>query len=414
MSAGGRASFDRGACLVEEMNSTVDKLKLSVAILFIVATGAWFGAPLLTRGQGQMFLTEPIAALPWRSNKPFKEAGYVGNQACAECHATEFDSYHRTAMARALQLPADSEVLRARQRLTFRVGPYRYEIVRRGEESIYTVSDGNKVISVPIRYSFGQGKAGQTYILQYNGAFYESRVSYYREIDGLDFTIGYPRTVPSSLEDALGRAISMDEARSCFGCHATAAVAGRSLQLEHLMPGVGCEACHGPGRDHITAAEAGRFDDLRIFNPKRLSADALTQEFCGSCHRSAEDVLSLPQQGGINNVRFQPYRIFTSRGHDPNDPRLSCTACHNPHEHLRQDTAFYDARCTVCHRSMASLRSPALAKTESAQGRTAKACPVKAQDCVSCHMPKVEIPGAHFKFTDHRIRIAREGEPFPK
>jgi hypothetical protein len=28
-------------------------------------------------------------------------------------------------------------------------------------------------------------------------------------------------------------------------------------------------------------------------------------------------------------------------------------------------------------------------------------------------MPKVDLPGAHFKFTDHRIRIARDGEPYP-
>jgi len=27
-------------------------------------------------------------------------------------------------------------------------------------------------------------------------------------------------------------------------------------------------------------------------------------------------------------------------------------------------------------------------------------------------MPKVELPGAHFKFTDHRIRIARQGEAY--
>jgi len=26
-------------------------------------------------------------------------------------------------------------------------------------------------------------------------------------------------------------------------------------------------------------------------------------------------------------------------------------------------------------------------------------------------MPKVEVPGAHFKFTDHRIRIVRPKEP---
>jgi hypothetical protein len=28
-------------------------------------------------------------------------------------------------------------------------------------------------------------------------------------------------------------------------------------------------------------------------------------------------------------------------------------------------------------------------------------------------MPKVELPGSHFKFTDHRIRIVRPGEQFP-
>jgi hypothetical protein len=29
-------------------------------------------------------------------------------------------------------------------------------------------------------------------------------------------------------------------------------------------------------------------------------------------------------------------------------------------------------------------------------------------------MPKVELPGAHFKFTDHRIRIVKPGEAYPK
>jgi formate-dependent nitrite reductase cytochrome c552 subunit len=38
---------------------------------------------------------------------------------------------------------------------------------------------------------------------------------------------------------------------------------------------------------------------------------------------------------------------------------------------------------------------------------------VASERCVSCHMPKVELPGAHFKFTDHRIRIARQGEVYP-
>jgi hypothetical protein len=112
-------------------------------------------------------------------------------------------------------------------------------------------------------------------------------------------------------------------------------------------------------------------------------------------------------------VRFQPYRMFTSRAHDPADRRLACTACHNPHENPATDDAAYDVKCFACHQSFASLKSLGLAKSEEAQGRSDKACPVAARLCVSCHMPKVEFPGSHFKFTDHRIRTAKAGEQFP-
>src|SRR5216684_1394179 len=303
--------------------------------------------------------------------------------------------------------------LRAHPRLTFRSGQYVHEIVRRGDQSLYTVTDGVSTISEPILYTFGQGKAGQTYIFRHDGAFYESRLSFYKDIQGLDVTIGYPRDIPPSLEVAAGRKISMDEARNCFSCHGTAAAYGNQLHLDRLMPGVTCEACHGPGADHVAAMEAKQFQDKRIFNPGKMGADELSQEFCGSCHRSAEQVISNKLLRGLITVRFQPYRMFTSRAHDPADMRLTCTACHNPHENPATDEAFYDPKCFACHRSFASLKSPAVAKTEEKEGRTDKACPVAQRLCVSCHMPKVEFPGSHFKFTDHRIRIARAGEPFP-
>ena len=37
---------------------------------------------------------------------------------------------------------------------------------------------------------------------------------------------------------------------------------------------------------------------------------------------------------------------------------------------------------------------------------------VTKNNCVSCHMPKTELPGAHYKFTDHRIRIVKPDEHF--
>jgi hypothetical protein len=107
---------------------------------------------------------------------------------------------------------------------------------------------------------------------------------------------------------------------------------------------------------------------------------------------------------GVANVRFQPYRLENSRCWDPDDIRIGCLACHNPHVPRHRDTAFYDPKCLSCHRTAATKRSPKHA---------GKACPVAKGSCVTCHMPKYELPGGHFKFTDHDIRIVRSGAPYP-
>ena len=390
------------------------KQHTTVFILFVLALAAtlWTMGPLKSSAQGPGMGAGGGRQTPtlWRPNQ--KDARYAGPQACAKCHETEMGQ-RSTAMGRAMEAAATSAVLRAHPRLAFRSGAYSYEITRKGEQSFYTVTDGTRTFSEPILYSFGQGKAGQTYIFRHNGELHETRVSFYEKLKGLDWTMGYQLALPSSLDDALGRAVKLNEARECFSCHSTAAINGLELQLERLIPGVGCEACHGPGRDHIAAMEAKKFNDKRIFNPGKMESDELGQAFCGSCHQSAEQVLTNNQLQGLIRVRFQPYRLFTSRGHDPDDARLRCTACHNPHEDPVHDAAFYDPKCLACHRSGASLKSTEAAKAEEKEGRTDKACPVAQRLCVSCHMPKIEVPGTHFQFTDHRIRTVREGEPFP-
>ncbi|HEX8474515.1 MAG TPA: cytochrome c3 family protein [Pyrinomonadaceae bacterium] len=392
------------------MYSVNEKIRVLIVLASLLGVAFCLSRAATSNAQGPAMSASAPSPTTWR---PAKDARYVGAQACAKCHQDEARTQHATAMGRALEPVATSELLRANPRLTFRSGPYTYEITRRGDQSIYSVTDGKETISEPILYSFGQGKAGQTYVFRHNGSFYESRLSYFREIKGLDWTIGYERKAPPTLEEAAGRAISADEARSCFACHSTGAAIGNQLHLDRLIPGVSCEACHGPGGDHIASMELKDFKNKRIFNPGKMNPDELSQEFCGSCHRSAEQVSASKSLGGLNSVRFQPYRMFTSRGHDPFDARLSCTACHNPHENPKEDAAFYDAKCFACHRSGQSLKSAQLAKAEADEGRDARACPVSQQSCTSCHMPKVEIPGSHFQFTDHRIRISRKGEPFP-
>ncbi len=366
----------------------------------LIVTGlAWFAFGLsLTFAQSQR---DPFSR--WRPTHELANVRYVGSAACAECHAALAVKRLANPMSRALE-PADScNVLKAHPRLAFRNGTYNYQIVREGNRSSYTISDGVNSVSEPILFCFGQGKAGQTYVFQHRGVFYESRVSYYQDTQGLDFTILHPRSLPASLEDGLGRPMTTEGAQGCFNCHSTAAVSNAQLRLDHLKPGVTCEGCHGPGEKHIAAIKAGG-RDTQIFNPAKLEADELSQDFCGACHVSFEKALLMPKQDGANNLRYQPYRIFNSKGHS-GDARISCVACHDPHDRLAEGAAFYDPKCLACH-----LTTRGEAKTTA---RSAPACPVSKQQCTTCHMPKIDLPGAHGKFTDHWIRIVKPGQPTP-
>jgi predicted CXXCH cytochrome family protein len=330
---------------------------------------------------------------------------FLGPAACEPCHSSKLQTQKLAPMANAAMHPLASEALRSHNQLSFHVPPYTYQILRQEGGSMYSVTDGAHSISVPLSWAFGLGESGQTYILERNGAFFESRVSYYRVLDGLDFTPGATRTPSPNLEDALGRRmLYAPETRRCFGCHTTASTASNRFDPGHLIPGVTCEACHGPGAKHVAAMKAGRMTEglKSILDPGQL--DPVDQvDFCGACHRTFADV-ALTETFGILNLRFQPYRLEKSRCWAKSKGGITCLSCHNPHQSRVRESVSYDDRCLGCHRSQSASISP--------HDRRAAACTVSTNNCVSCHMPKYEMPGMQFKFTDHFIRIVHKGEPY--
>jgi len=381
-----------------------DRIKIVIA-LSMLATCALlnFGSARPHYGAVQAQAGDSLSK--WRPTLASSGARYVGSAVCARCHTAEAKQLD-TPMAHALRAAADCNILSSNPRMAFRDGPYTHQITRQGDRSIYSVSDGTSSISEPILYCFGKGVAGQTYVFQHNGSYYESRVSYYQPLQGLGITTLHSRSIPSSLEYALGRPMTQETAKGCFACHSTGAPGGAELGIGKLSPGVSCEACHGPGEKHIAAVRVNEPKELHIFNPKRLDALDQMQEFCGACHMSFDQVMLLEDRGGLNNVRFQPYRIANSRGHLINDSRMSCVACHDPHREMVREASYYDEKCLACH-----VASPKEPRTEL---RQASGCPVSKQQCVTCHMPKVDVPDLNHKFTDHWIRIVRPGDPVPR
>jgi hypothetical protein len=349
----------------------------------------------------------------WPRHSTLSSSEYIGPAECAKCHPGKAAEQKNTPMARTAALVADSDILASRSRLTFQAGRISYDIARSEGKTVYTVTDGSRNISTPLTWSFGDGRVGQSYLFERDGDLYESRVSYFGTLKALEFTPGRRLTEPRDLEQAMARPVTGDEVVRCFACHTTGSTIDDKFERSRIIPGITCEACHGPGLNHAATHEmaylqgqvweSGKEAGL-IFDPGKLSpVDAV--DFCGACHGTWWDV-KLGNLEGLANLRAQPYRLEKSRcWGKKGDARLTCVACHDPHKELVRDSASYDKNCLSCH--LASVSS------KPAPDHPGPACKVATKNCTTCHMPKYLDPGMHFTFTDHDIRVARQGAPYP-
>jgi hypothetical protein len=341
----------------------------------------------------------------WPTKGDAPREDYVGSGVCARCHSDVAASQKNTRMARTSLPPADSEMLRSHDKTAFSQGPYSYEIAHSAEGEVYDVTDSKQTISELLNWAFGTGNNGQSYLFEHDGSLYEARMSFFRSSGTFGLTPNHPATPADSLEKAIGRKISATEAPKCFGCHTTASTASGAFVPNKALPGVTCEVCHGPGATHVAMIKNGAREEGAglVLNPAKLSpADSV--DFCGACHRTWWDV-NLEGMTGIGTLRFPAYRLEKSRCWGKGDARITCIACHDPHQLLVKDSASYDSRCLSCHVTTGSKPTT---------DHPGAACSVSTKDCASCHMPQYEVPDMHTKFTDHMIRIVKKGAPVPE
>lgn len=155
----------------------------------------------------------------------------------------------------------------------------------------------------------------------------------------------------------------------CSVCHTTGySPMGSQNDIPGLIgtwkePGVMCEACHGPGGQHITAPQGVRME---------IDRDA---EFCRQCHVS-NNLESVTVEDGFISHLDQSGDLKQGK-----HIALDCVICHDPHKGVVQLRNSSDplpttqTQCENCH-------------SKEAKYQNSTVHPVIAK-CYDCHMPRI-------------------------
>lgn len=322
---------------------------------------------------------------------------YAGNEACASCHAdiveTHSTSEHAQAMSRVTAgthgtlFKRPSDVEDPKRGMTYTTG------VEGGKCVLVAQPKDGAPIMAEATWGFGSGKHGITYLGQQGPTELELRLSYYPGPKRWSFSPGQQlKNQSGGIVMETGLLKARETVEGCFVCHSTViGKDGGQLLTNTVMMGVGCESCHGPGRDHITAMRQGE-KKSHLVDLKRLNGQQISTELCGQCHRSPAGEDPHDPFNRVQLPRLQGLALSKSLCFTNSNGKLSCLSCHDPHDQEPKPASFYDGQCKSCH---------------SGASAPERACPVDpVSNCVSCHMPKQTV-GMPFglAYNTHWIKV---------
>src|SRR5688572_7183231 len=279
------------------------RLLLAALVLFSASFGVRASAPVAQ---------SPVAVPPVTAIPPSTSADYLGSKACARCHQASFDQWERSLHVKMTKPIDEATVLGDfRDGTRFDAHGRAFELGRSKGRPFFKIAFGTaKPETFNVDYTLGakryQGYLstlpdGRIYVLP---AFWH--IESKRWLDWKEIT-----PIPDGAHN-----LRQIWNTNCFNCHATNIVRGfdvesRKYNTTVTETGIGCEACHGPGRAHVALIEASRKDPslkpggtLDIFSP-RNGVPRQTFDMCAYCHGNKQNVF-LGFRGGD---RYEDYAI---------------------------------------------------------------------------------------------------------
>ncbi|HIK73195.1 MAG TPA: tetratricopeptide repeat protein [Alcanivorax sp.] len=392
---------------------------------------------------GWRLVPSPDAVAP--DSGGLADAGFVGSETCGGCHQAQYQDWLGSHHQRAMQEATDATVL----------GDFDDVRLDHGDAAVFSRDGDTFSIRVagpdgeprdyPVRYTFGVEPL-QQYLIPLPGgrlqAFTSAWDSRPREQGGQRWFALYPEGEGRATDPLHWTGLDQNWNSACAHCHSTGLRKGYdplsdTYQTTYAEISVGCEACHGPGADHLVWAKApGQFPERDAHHGLKLdfgddarghwrydptvgevigqgpAAGHLEVETCGRCHalgaRIHEDVAHGQPVGDDIRVALLDPALYYPDGQIKGEvfeygsflqsrmfhAGVTCGNCHDPHSaRLRAEG---NGLCTQCHQADQYDSSSHFNHPVGSPGA----------QCVNCHMPErtyMKIDGRR----DHSLRVPR-------
>lgn len=353
-------------------------------------------------------------------SRPAPSSAFVGEAVCASCHPAEAAAWQGSHHQRAMQVASPSTVLGDFDGASFTQGGVTSSMFRRGSAYVMRTDGPDGALhDYDVAYTFGVAPLQQYLVALPGGRFQSPEIAW--DTAGRRWFHLYPgeHIDPDDPLHWTGAAESWNY--MCADCHSTNVRknwSGSAYATRFAEISVSCEACHGPGAQHVAShaplpvaldERRGVFWRRDAGTPHRSRARTSEREIemCARCHSRRglihEDSVHGQPLGDDYRVALLDADLYYPDGQIKGEvyeygsfiqsrmyaEGVTCSDCHDPHSGTLR--APGDLVCLQCH---------------AATYATAKHHHHDAMACVSCHMPATTYMVVDPR-RDHSLRVPR-------
>ena len=400
-------------------------LALVLLAIIVVAMG-WFGLRYWTQ--------EGTAQNPSATHSP---AGYVGAAACGECHQPEYAAWQSSHHAKAMQEAKPQTVFGDFNNASFQYNGITTRFFQRdGRYFVNTDGPDGQLTDYPIQYTFGLTPLQQYLIKMPDGRMQALSIAWDsrdKEHGGQRWFHLYPDEKIDHHDPLHWTGPYQNWNFMCADCHSTQVRHNYDAKADTFNTqwneiNVACEACHGPGSEHVAWAKhpigndkgltvdlSGRKQPHRLEQMQQSTGFSFQEgkelQTCAVCHARRTALTNEFKPGeGFNQhylaaflqpdlyyadgqIKDEVYEYNSFRQSKMFAKGVTCSDCHDPHAlTLRGDVTSV---CLQCHEGTKYQQTAHHHHDEKAQVR-----------CVDCHMPQKNYMVVDPR-RDHSFRVPR-------